>query len=56
MTAADLNTAKALLEAMGFIQAGRILANQVDFNEFLSTNRLNLEEAEIRDLKAYFRV
>ncbi len=56
MSEASYQQAVALLDAMGPIGAGRILESPVDFREFLSSNRLDLEEDEIRRLKDRFRV
>ena len=55
MTAADLQRATALLNALGPIEAAKILSVPIDLNEFIMSNRLVLDETEIRELKANFR-
>lgn len=55
MTAADFQRAIGLLEPLGPIEAAKILSVDIDLREFLTSNRLELDETEIRELKAYFR-
>lgn len=55
MTAADFQRATALLEAMGPIEAAKVLSVDIDLREFINSNRLELDETEIRELKSNFR-
>ena len=55
MTAADFQRATALLEAMGPIEGAKVLSVDIDLREFINSNRLELDETEIRELKSNFR-
>jgi len=55
MTAADFQRANALLNALGPNEASRLLSDPRDLNEFINSNRLELDESEIRELKSNFR-
>ena len=55
MAAADVQTARAILQGLGAIEAAKILSNPIDTREFLMSNRLDLDETELRELRAEFR-
>ena len=55
MTSGDFQRAIGLLEPLGAIEAAKILSVDIDLRNFIQSNRLELDETEIRELKAYFR-
>ena len=55
MTAADVQRAIAILSNVAAVEAAKILSVPLDLREFIDSNRLSLDETEIRELKAYFR-
>ena len=55
MTAADFQRASALLNAMGPVEAAKLLNDPRDLANFILSNRFELDESEIRELKSNFR-
>ena len=55
MSAAGVAQARAILNSLGAIEAARILSVPIDRQEFLTSNRLDLTEDEVRELMSEFR-
>jgi hypothetical protein len=55
MTQQSLNAARSLLQAMGPAEAAKLLNSPPDLREFINSNRFELDESEINELKAEFR-
>lgn len=51
----NLNDAISLLQAMDPMEATRIVANDIDLNNFLADNRLDLSPQDKMELKSMFR-
>jgi hypothetical protein len=55
MTQESVQRATALLQALGPAEAARLLNSPVDWQFFIDSNKLTLDESEKREIQAQFR-